>query len=185
MMDWAAEDLGGRLPLAITVFGATARGADRFVRGGRRARRRLGHSPTPANRERRSPRSSWSTSSAAVADASPVPVAIQNAPQYIGVGLSVRRARPAEPAASERAPAQGRGLGGRDPGADRADRGPDGRVPGPGRHGVHRRDARGLHRHDPLGRILPSPGADLRADADRRAPRTRRRPSAFTPGSRP
>jgi len=87
VMDWAAEDLRDRLPLAITVFGATPAEQIAFVR---------------AAAERgaawvilQPPQTGASLTEdqlvdffAAVADAAPVPVAIQNAPQYIGVGLS-------------------------------------------------------------------------------------------------
>jgi dihydrodipicolinate synthase/N-acetylneuraminate lyase len=87
VMAWAAEDLRGRLPLAITVFGPTpqaqiafieaaaARGADWVIL--------------------QPPRTATAISEdqlvdffGTVADASPLPVAIQNAPQYIGVGLT-------------------------------------------------------------------------------------------------
>jgi 2-keto-3-deoxy-L-arabinonate dehydratase len=87
VMEWAAEDLAGRLPLAITVFGATPAEQIAFVR---------------AVAERgadwvilQPPQTGESLTEdqlvdffGAIADASPVPVAIQNAPQYIGVGLT-------------------------------------------------------------------------------------------------
>lgn len=86
VLEWAAEDVRGRLPLAITVFGATPEDQIAFVR---------------AAAERgadwvilQPPRAAGLTDAdlvrffGRVADASPVPVAIQNAPQYIGVGLS-------------------------------------------------------------------------------------------------
>ena len=41
------------------------------------------------------------------------------------------------------------------------------RAPAPGRDGVPRRPLRRLRRHDFLGRMLPRPGGDLRADAER------------------
>ena len=92
IMEWAAEDLAGRLPLAITVFGATPaeqiafvraaaeRGADWVILQPPQAPR--AQAGAPINEER------LIDFFGAVADASPVPVAIQNAPQYIGVGLS-------------------------------------------------------------------------------------------------
>ena len=87
LLAWAAEELQGRLPLAITVFGATPAEQIGFVR---------------AAAERgaawvilQPPRTGAALSEdqlveffGAVADAAPLPVAIQNAPQYIGVGLS-------------------------------------------------------------------------------------------------
>ena len=92
IMEWAAEDLAGRLPLAITVFGATPaeqiafvraaaeRGADWVILQPPQAPR--GQAGAPINEDQ------LIDFFGAVADASPVPVAIQNAPQYIGVGLS-------------------------------------------------------------------------------------------------
>ena len=92
IMEWAAEDLAGRLPLAITVFGATPaeqiafvraaaeRGADWVILQPPQAPR--GQAGAPINEDQ------LIDFFGAVADASPVPVAIQNAPQYIGVGLA-------------------------------------------------------------------------------------------------
>jgi 4-hydroxy-tetrahydrodipicolinate synthase len=84
---WVAEDLAGRLPLAITVFGATPEEQIAFVRAA--AERgadwvilqppQIGE-PITENQ--------LVDFFGAVADVAPVPVAIQNAPQYIGVGLS-------------------------------------------------------------------------------------------------
>jgi dihydrodipicolinate synthase/N-acetylneuraminate lyase len=91
-MQWAAEDLRGRLPLAITVFGATPaeqiafvlaaaeRGADWAILQPPQAR--IGQAGASIDEDR------LVDFFGAVADAAPVPVAIQNAPQYIGVGLS-------------------------------------------------------------------------------------------------
>jgi 2-keto-3-deoxy-L-arabinonate dehydratase len=87
VMTWAAEDLRGRLPLAITVFGASpdeqiafiaaaaARGADWVILQPPRTGQKINEDQLL---------DFFGT----VADASPLPVAIQNAPQYIGVGLS-------------------------------------------------------------------------------------------------
>jgi 2-keto-3-deoxy-L-arabinonate dehydratase len=87
VMTWAAEDLRGRLPLAITVFGASpgeqiafieaaaARGADWVIL-------------QPPRTGQKVTEDQLVNFFGAVADASPLPVAIQNAPQYIGVGLS-------------------------------------------------------------------------------------------------
>jgi 4-hydroxy-tetrahydrodipicolinate synthase len=87
VMEWAADDLRGRMPLAITVFGATCaeqiafvqaaaeRGADWVILQPPRA-------GEPISEDR------LVDFFGAVADAAPVPVAIQNAPQYIGVGLT-------------------------------------------------------------------------------------------------
>jgi dihydrodipicolinate synthase/N-acetylneuraminate lyase len=87
VMSWTAEDLAGRLPLAITVVGATpeeqiafveaaaARGADWVIL-------------QPPQTGETITEDQLVDFFGAVADASPLPVAIQNAPQYIGVGLS-------------------------------------------------------------------------------------------------
>jgi len=92
VMEWAAEDLAGRLPLAITVFGATPDEQIAFVRAaaGHGANWVILQPPQPSGA-----RAGASITEdqlvdffGAVADAAPVPVAIQNAPQYIGVGLS-------------------------------------------------------------------------------------------------
>lgn len=92
VMEWAAEDLGGRRPLAITVFGATPKEQIRFVRAAaaRGADWVILQPPQPARDQASEPITEDQLVDffGAVADASPVPVAIQNAPQYIGVGLS-------------------------------------------------------------------------------------------------
>ncbi len=87
VMAWAAEDLGGRLPLAITVFGATPAEQIGFVRAAaeRGADWVILQPPqtgAPITEDQ------LVDFFGAVADQAPVPVAIQNAPQYIGVGLS-------------------------------------------------------------------------------------------------
>ncbi|HEX6144265.1 MAG TPA: dihydrodipicolinate synthase family protein [Geminicoccaceae bacterium] len=84
---WAAEDLGGRLPLAVTVYGATPEEQSAFVRDAAALGTDWVILQPPQTGER------WTEAGlvrffGAVADRSPVPVAIQNAPQYIGVGLS-------------------------------------------------------------------------------------------------
>lgn len=86
VMEWLAEDVNGRLPVAITVFGETPGIQADFVR----AAASLGVSwvilqPPPT---RPISEAELLRFFGRVADASPIPVAIQNAPQYIGVGLS-------------------------------------------------------------------------------------------------
>ncbi len=87
VMAWAAEDLAGRLPLAITVFGATPAEQIAFVgaaaeHGADWVILQPPQTGEPITEEQ------LVDFFGAVADASPLPVAIQNAPQYIGVGLS-------------------------------------------------------------------------------------------------
>lgn len=87
VMQWAAEDVAGRLPLAITVFGSSPEEQIAFVRaaaehGAAWVILQPPQTGEPFTEDR------LVDFFGAVADASPVPVAIQNAPQYIGVGLS-------------------------------------------------------------------------------------------------
>ena len=87
VVQWAAEDLAGRRPLAITVFGATPTEQIAFVEAA------AGHGADwvilqPPQTGEPITEDRLVDFFGAVADASPVPVAIQNAPQYIGVGLS-------------------------------------------------------------------------------------------------
>jgi dihydrodipicolinate synthase/N-acetylneuraminate lyase len=87
VMEWAAEDLAGRLPLAITVFGATSAEQIAFVRAAAERGADWVILQPPQTGEPIT-EDQLVDFFGAVADASPVPVAIQNAPQYIGVGLS-------------------------------------------------------------------------------------------------
>jgi 4-hydroxy-tetrahydrodipicolinate synthase len=86
IMEWLIEDIEGRLPVAITVFGETPEIQIDFVRaaaGLGAAWAILQPPPTRPLSEAELLRFFGQ-----VADASPIPIAIQNAPQYIGVGLS-------------------------------------------------------------------------------------------------
>jgi 4-hydroxy-tetrahydrodipicolinate synthase len=87
VMTWAAEDLAGRLPLAITVFGATPAEQTAFVRAAAEHGAAWVILQPPQTGERVS-EDALVDFFGEVADASPLPVAVQNAPQYIGVGLS-------------------------------------------------------------------------------------------------
>jgi dihydrodipicolinate synthase/N-acetylneuraminate lyase len=85
VMEWLAEDVAGRLPVAITVYGETPDVQIEFVRAAAAAGTSWVILQPPPTRP-------FSESALVrffgrVADASPIPVAIQNAPQYIGVGL--------------------------------------------------------------------------------------------------
>jgi dihydrodipicolinate synthase/N-acetylneuraminate lyase len=87
VVTWVAEALAGRLPLAITVFGAIPEEQIAFVHtaaehGADWVILQPPQAGAPMTEEQ------LVDFFGAVADASPVPVAIQNAPQYIGVGLS-------------------------------------------------------------------------------------------------
>ena len=86
VMHWLTQDVAGRVPIAITVFGATTEQQINTVK----AAAALGvnwvilqppvHEPIDEPQLIRF--------FGAVMDQSPIPVAIQNAPQYLGVGLS-------------------------------------------------------------------------------------------------
>jgi 4-hydroxy-tetrahydrodipicolinate synthase len=85
VMEWCLADVAGRLPVAITVFGQTAEDQIEFVK----AAADLGAAwvilqPPPT---RPLAESELLRFFGRVADAAPIPVAIQNAPQFIGVGL--------------------------------------------------------------------------------------------------
>jgi dihydrodipicolinate synthase/N-acetylneuraminate lyase len=87
VMEWAAEDLALRLPLAITVFGATPAEQIAFVQAAAERGANWVILQPPQTSERVT-EDQLVDFFGAVADASPLPVAIQNAPQYVGVGLS-------------------------------------------------------------------------------------------------
>jgi 4-hydroxy-tetrahydrodipicolinate synthase len=87
VMAWAADDLAGRLPLAVTVFGATPGEQIAFIeaaadRGCDWVILQPPQTGEPITEDQ------LVDFFGAVADAAPLPVAIQNAPQYIGVGLT-------------------------------------------------------------------------------------------------
>jgi dihydrodipicolinate synthase/N-acetylneuraminate lyase len=86
MLEIVAESLAGRLPLAVTIGAPSVEGQVEFAR----TAENLGASwvilqPPP---ERGLPESDYLRFFGAVADKVGLPVAIQNAPQYTGVGLS-------------------------------------------------------------------------------------------------
>jgi 4-hydroxy-tetrahydrodipicolinate synthase len=92
VMAWAAADLAGRRPLAITVFGATVAEQIGFVRAAAEdgADWVILQPPQPPRKQAGAPLTEDQLVDffGAIADASPLPVAIQNAPQYIGIGLT-------------------------------------------------------------------------------------------------
>ena len=86
LVDWVAEELDGRLPLAVTVNASTVDAQAEFAK--------FAHSrgaswvilqPPP---DRGVPEEFFIRFFGAVADRVDVPVAIQNAPEYLGVGLT-------------------------------------------------------------------------------------------------
>ena len=87
LMEWVAEDVGGRVPLAFTVNGNSVEQQVEYAQ----AAAGLGASwvilqPPPV---KGLPEIEYIRFFGAVADQTSIPVAIQNAPEYIGIGLSV------------------------------------------------------------------------------------------------
>lgn len=85
VMEWLLEDVAGRLPVAITVFGETPEIQGTFVRAAATAGAAWVILQPPPQRPLAE--ADLLRFFGRVADASPIPVAIQNAPQYLGVGL--------------------------------------------------------------------------------------------------
>jgi 2-keto-3-deoxy-L-arabinonate dehydratase len=86
LVDWVAEELAGRLPLAVTVNAPTVEAQVEFAGFARsRGASWVILQPPP---ERGVPESFFLRFFGAVADQVEVPVAIQNAPDYLGVGLT-------------------------------------------------------------------------------------------------
>lgn len=85
VIEWAAEDLDGRIPLAVTIFGATPEEQSEAVRqaAGLGAAWVVLQPPrTPGISE-----PELVDFFARVIDRSPIPAGIQNAPELIGIGL--------------------------------------------------------------------------------------------------
>jgi 4-hydroxy-tetrahydrodipicolinate synthase len=85
-MAWLAEDVDGRLPIAITVFGRTPAEQIGYVK----AAAGLGAAWVILQPPQGDPidESGLIRFFGEVMEASPIPVAVQNAPQYLNVGLS-------------------------------------------------------------------------------------------------
>lgn len=86
VINWLAEDNGGRLPLAITISGASVEQQVDLVRAAERAGAAwVILQPPPV---RGLPEAEYVRFFGAVVERTTLPVAIQNAPEYIGIGLS-------------------------------------------------------------------------------------------------
>ncbi len=86
IMNWTCEDVAGRVPVALTIFGATpAEQIDEVM-----AAERVGADWVILQPPRQPALSEDELIAffGAVADASALPVAIQNAPEFLGVGLT-------------------------------------------------------------------------------------------------
>lgn len=86
VLAWLTEDVAGRLPIAITVFGDTPDEQIAFVK----AAAEMGAAWVILQPPQAAPidEPDLIRFFGKVMDASPIPVAIQNAPQYLGTGLS-------------------------------------------------------------------------------------------------
>jgi dihydrodipicolinate synthase/N-acetylneuraminate lyase len=85
VVEWAAEDLAGRIPLAVTIFGATVDEQSAAVRQAAECGAAwvvLQPPRTPGISE-----AALVDFFSTVIDRSPVPAGIQNAPELIGIGL--------------------------------------------------------------------------------------------------
>jgi len=87
LRDWAAEDLEGRLPLTVTVAEPDVASALAAVREAAAVGAACAIVQPPPG----GPGSEAALAAffAAVADGAPIPVGIQNAPEYLGVGLGL------------------------------------------------------------------------------------------------
>jgi len=86
LVDWVAEDLSGRLPLAVTVNAPTVDAQVEFANFAQsRGASWVILQPPP---DRGVPEEFFIRFFGAVADRVGLPVAIQNAPEYLGVGLT-------------------------------------------------------------------------------------------------
>ena len=86
MVQWVAEDVAGRVPIAVTVAEVSAPGQADFVK----SVASLGAKwailqPPPVKGV---PESELIRFFGAVAEVSSIPLAIQNAPEYLGIGLT-------------------------------------------------------------------------------------------------
>ena len=86
ILDWVAEDVAGAVPLAVTVAETSVPGQIEFVKAAAAAGAQWAIlQPPPVKAV---PETELIRFFGAVADASPIPVGIQNAPEYLGIGLS-------------------------------------------------------------------------------------------------
>lgn len=86
VVEWAAEDLAGRLPLAVTVFGATP--AEQSAAVAHAAGCGAAWVVLQPPREPGIGEAALLGFFGAVIERAPIPVGIQNAPELIGIGLS-------------------------------------------------------------------------------------------------
>jgi 2-keto-3-deoxy-L-arabinonate dehydratase len=86
LMEWVAEDIDGKVPLTVTVAETSVGGQIEFVKAAAAVGAKWAILQPPLVKH--VPESELIRFFGAVADASPIPIAIQNAPEYLGIGLS-------------------------------------------------------------------------------------------------
>jgi 2-keto-3-deoxy-L-arabinonate dehydratase len=86
LMEWVAEDTNGKVPLTVTVAETSVGGQIEFVKAAAAVGVKWVILQPPLVKH--VPESELVRFFGAVADASPIPIAIQNAPEYLGIGLS-------------------------------------------------------------------------------------------------
>ncbi len=86
VLEWAVEDVAGRVPLAVTVFGNSVAQQRAFVGAAERAGADWVILQPPPTRGL--PEREYVRFFGAVAEGTALAVGIQNAPEYLGVGLS-------------------------------------------------------------------------------------------------
>jgi 2-keto-3-deoxy-L-arabinonate dehydratase len=86
VLEWAAEDVGGKVPLSVTVAESSVDGQVEFVRAAREAGASWVILQPP--RVLNVPEIELIRFFGAVADRCELPVGVQNAPEYIGIGIS-------------------------------------------------------------------------------------------------
>ena len=86
LMEWVAEDIDGRVPLAVTVAETSVAGQVEFVKAAAAMGAKWAILQPPLVKH--VPESELVRFFGAVADASSIPIAIQNAPEYLGIGLT-------------------------------------------------------------------------------------------------
>ena len=86
LMEWVAEDIDGKVPLAVTVAETSIAGQIEFAKAAAAVGAAWAILQPPLVKH--VPESELIRFFGAVADASPIPIGIQNAPEYLGIGLS-------------------------------------------------------------------------------------------------
>lgn len=87
VLAWATQDLAGRLPLTVTVAEQSVEAALAVVRQAEKAGAACAVLQPPAKKGL--PEDEYIGFFGAVADAAAIPIGVQNAPDYLGIGLSL------------------------------------------------------------------------------------------------